>query len=274
MNMKLLAAGLAGLVTGSLAGLLGVGGGEYRDALYLYLLKRIRLAIFANLVTGFLVVSVSFALRGPGVLAQQRLIIILTGFALSTLLGAYLGAASVRVVKEWPLRMALGTLLLITAVWLLTHPDEAIMHPAGGLALALSGVFGLAIGFISAFLGVAGGEYRIPVLILFFGLPPLTAATANSFFSMLSTGLGAYRHLRFNHYDSTVWKPLAAVSTGSLVGAVVGTLGLLPRVSGFGYSVVLSVVLLMVGSVIIIDAVRRLQRERWARNAAQAQATD
>lgn len=269
MSLTLLAAGLAGLVTGGLAGILGVGGGEYRDALYLYLLKRMRLTVFANLVTGFLVVSVSFALRGPGVLLQQDLMVVLAGFTVATLLGAYLGAAAVRIIREYPLRIALGVLLLVTAVWLLTHPDEAIMHPSGSLALVLSGAFGLAIGFISAFLGVAGGEYRIPVLILFFGLAPLTAATANSFLSMLSTGLGAYRHLRFHHYDPTVWRPLIAVSIGSVIGAVVGTLGLLPRVTGYGYSVILSVVLLVVGTVIIMDASRRLRRERRAQKGLQ-----
>lgn len=255
--IRLVLAGGAGLVTGSLAGLLGVGGGEYRDALYLYLLRRIRLAIFANLVTGFLVVSVSFGLRGPEVLLQRELMLILAGFIVSTFLGAYLGAGAVRITNEYSLRLFLAALLIITAVWLLTHPHEPLLHPSRGVGLLLSVPFGLGIGFISAFLGVAGGEYRIPVLILFFALPPLTAATANAFLSVVSTGLGAIRHYRFGHVDPTVWKPLAAVSSGSLLGAVVGTLGLLPRITGTAYVGMLSAVLLIVGAVIVVDVVRR-----------------
>lgn len=258
--VTLLAAGLAGLVTGSLAGLLGVGGGEYRDALYLYLLKRIRLAIFANLVTGFLVVSVSFMLRGPGVLFQQELVPILAGFTVSTFAGAYLGAGAVRITNERSLRLFLAGLLIITAVWLVTHSEEPLLHPSGQLALLLSSVFGFGIGFISAFLGVAGGEYRIPVLILFFGLTPLTAATANALVSMVSTGLGVYRHYRFGHVGPTVWRPLIIVSCGSLLGAVIGTLGLLPHITGSVYVWTLSAVLVVVAGTIIVDVVRRYRR--------------
>jgi len=64
-----------------------------------------------------------------------------------------------------------------------------------GLEQAMLGlVVGLGIGFTSGLLGVAGGEYRIPALILIFGIPAILAGTISSLVSLPQQIVGFLTH--------------------------------------------------------------------------------
>ena len=90
--------------------------------------------------------------------------------------------------------------------------------PAAALA-------GLLVGAISSMLGVAGGEFIIPILILVFGADIRTAGTASVLISLPVVLTGVARHWRIGHSrrsQSMLAYLVLPMCIGSLIGATVG----------------------------------------------------
>ena len=83
---------------------------------------------------------------------------------------------------------------------------------------------GLVVGAISSLLGVAGGEFIIPILILIFGADIRTAGTASVLISIPVVLTGVVRHWLTGHYrsQSMLQNLILPMVLGSFVGAVVG----------------------------------------------------
>jgi uncharacterized membrane protein YfcA len=83
-----------GLLFGFAAGLIGVGGGEFRLPVLLYVANLpILISVAVNLVIGLLSVSISFLRRFQlGIFSQESLWIALT-MSIGSIIGAYMGAA-------------------------------------------------------------------------------------------------------------------------------------------------------------------------------------
>ena len=83
---------------------------------------------------------------------------------------------------------------------------------------------GLLVGTISSMLGVAGGEFIIPILIFVFGADIRSAGTASVLISLpiVLTGIG--RHWLTGHYRSQTMLAYLAIPMciGSLIGATIG----------------------------------------------------
>ena len=62
------------------------------------------------------------------------------------------------------------------------------------LEIPLSVLFGLLIGIIAGGIGVAGGEYRIPVLLFIFGFPITVAGTVSQLVSIPTIILALVKH--------------------------------------------------------------------------------
>jgi uncharacterized membrane protein YfcA len=92
---------------------------------------------------------------------------------------------------------------------------------SGAIAVVSGGVTGIAAGFI----GVGGGEFRIPVLVQMLGFPLKLAGGTNLVIGLLTVALGVLR--RWGQYSWTrddvvlLW----IMSLASIVGAGVGVLG-------------------------------------------------
>ena len=101
----------------------------------------------------------------------------------------------------------IAALLLATAALLAA---EAFLHGTAWTALAPDSVFrvpvailaGLLVGAISSLLGVAGGEFIIPILIFIFGADIRTAGTASVLISIPIVLTGVARHALTGHYRS------------------------------------------------------------------------
>ena len=92
---------------------------------------------------------------------------------------------------------------------------------AGPVAAVLAG---LLVGAISSLLGVAGGEFIIPILIFLFGADIRTAGTASVLISIPIVMTGVARHWLTGHYrsPSMFQNLILPMALGSLIGAPLG----------------------------------------------------
>jgi uncharacterized protein len=80
------------------------------------------------------------------------------------------------------------------------------------------------VGCVSSLLGVAGGEFIIPTLVILFGVDIRTAGTASVLISVPIVVAGVARHWLAGRFRSpSLWAYLVLpMSLGSAMGAVVG----------------------------------------------------
>ena len=90
---------------------------------------------------------------------------------------------------------------------------------------------GFAVGAIVGLTGVGGGSLMTPLLVLGFGVPPVTAVGTDLLFAGITKVGGAVNHGRKGHVD---WRVAGALAAGSVPGTVLalGALAMLPPASG------------------------------------------
>lgn len=233
MNRSLLSA-LFGAPIGLVAGLIGVGGAEYRlPVLAGPLHFSARAAVPINLSISLVTVAISLLVRAgtlplePVFHALPALVALAAGASVS----AYVGAAYVHRLPERRLEqvilvLLLGMGLLMMAQGLRTETSAGLLPVDGASGLAAACVLGLLIGLVSVTLGVAGGELILPSLILVFGVDVKSAGTSSLLVSLPTMLAGIYRYARQGGLSDhlalrEVALPMAAAS---FVGAIMGGL--------------------------------------------------
>ncbi|MEM2088394.1 MAG: sulfite exporter TauE/SafE family protein [Thermoproteota archaeon] len=226
---KLLLCAASGFLIGLASGLLGVGGGEFRIPILLYLLNLpVLLSIVTNLLIGLLVVLISFITRYQMGLMTTDAFSIALFMSLGSILGGYFGAHLTGRVNENLLKKFLMILLILAGFRMILDPligwvSPSILLPYP-IEIILSALTGLLIGIVSGLLGVAGGEYRIPTLIYLFNLPIKTAGTVSLLVSIptISTGLVKHWHIgHLNKYGIAIGLIMGFTSImGSYMGAL------------------------------------------------------
>jgi uncharacterized membrane protein YfcA len=80
-------------------------------------------------------------------------------------------------------------------------------------------VFGFGVGFLVGLTGMGGGSLMTPLLILVFGIKPVTAIGTDIFYAAITKMVGAWRHLKLKtvKLDLVFWMAL-----GSVPAAVTG----------------------------------------------------
>jgi|SRR5919197_4186406 uncharacterized membrane protein YfcA len=237
---------------GVLSGFTGVGGGEYRAPVLLVLLRRIRLTIATNLLIGSIVATFNVLLRQAWGLPWQALIL---GLLLipGSLPGAYLGAAVTSRISSTSLKIVLAGILVVTGLRLIlfeVHAGSAVSLNA--LTISLSLLLGVGLGIISGLLGVAAGEYRIPALILLFGVSPVFAGTLSSLVSIPSQLTGYLKHRSLGHTGRTSTRLAAVMGIASVGGVLIGIL-VLGRTSESLVTQVLGLAMVLAAGQIIWD---------------------
>lgn len=223
-RLGLLIGGLFGFPIGLLSGFTGVGGGEYRAPVLLALHGRVRWAIATNLLIGVIVATFNVIFRQAWNLSLEYLIL---GLLLipGNLPGAYLGAVVTNRISSKALKVLLAGILVATGLRLILFEV-----PAGGfvsfdpLTVFLALALGFGLGVISGLLGVAAGEYRIPALILFFGVPTVLAGTLSSLASIPGQLMGHLKHRSLGHTGKASFRLGAAMGIASIVGVALGVL--------------------------------------------------
>ena len=251
----------SGAVIGTLGGLVGLGGAEFRLPLLISVFRFRGLeSVILNKATSLVVVATALAFRARSipfdVIAAHWPVIL--NLLAGSLLGAWAGAEwATRLRSETLYRVIAVLLVIIAGVLLFAHGTETVAAPSltGSGQIAAGVIAGFIIGVIAALLGVAGGEFLIPTLILLFGADIKLAGSLSLAVSLPTMLVGFARYssdqsfsvLRHN------WMFMLAMAAGSIVGTFAGglLLGLVPT----------PVLLPLLAAILVISAVKVWQHK-------------
>lgn len=225
---------VAGGLIGLLAGLIGVGGGEFRLPVLLLLFGvSARAGVPMNLVISLVTLVGAFALRGATLSLEplHDFTNAIHGLMLGALIGAFVAPGLLRRLSEHRFERLLGLLLLGVAAVLIaeaffpTMPLHLI-DPTSVAGTAAGVLFGAVIGAVAALMGVAGGELLIPTLIIVFGADATTAGTASLAISVVAVtaGLVRYGGMHVLPTRGELRRIALPMGAASIVGAVPGAL--------------------------------------------------
>ncbi|MEM3382835.1 MAG: sulfite exporter TauE/SafE family protein [Nitrososphaerales archaeon] len=228
MKIKIISSFIIGMIIGLAAGIIGVGGGEFRIPALTYLMGgSMNVIITSNLIIGFFTVLLSFFLRLLYGLAGETSI--LYGFYLSigSMFGACVGAIITSRVSDKNLKLIIGIYLTAIGIKFIFEPVLGEVGPnlifQENLVPFYLCLFGFLVGMISSMFGVAGGEIRIPILVMLFGLGIKIAGTVSLLASIATVGTGLMKHLQMGHFEKKyIWITLP-MTIGSALGVFVGT---------------------------------------------------
>lgn len=256
---NLAAAFASGGIIGTLGGLIGLGGAEFRLPLLIGVFRFAALeAVILNKAMSLVVVASALPFRAgtvslADVAAHWHII---ANLLCGSLLGAWSGASWAVKMKQELLYRIIAVLLVIIAIVLLFGHDTGIVlaPPLTGVALFVAGVTaGFAIGVVASLLGVAGGELLIPTLVLLFGADIKLAGSLSLAVSLPTMLVGFSRYSRDGSF-AVIGKNkgfLLTMAAGSVMGAFIGgkLLGIVPS----------EVLLPMLAAILVLSAVKAWQ---------------
>lgn len=244
-----------GALIGSLGGLIGLGGAEFRLPLLIgpYRFRALE-AVILNKAMSLIVVASALPFRAVAVpfaaVADHWTVIV--NLLAGSLAGAWLGAG-------WATKLGSRTLYRVIAVLLVLIAGALMFgHETGGAHAALSGGWqmvagvaaGLGIGVVAALMGVAGGELLIPTLVLLFGADIKLAGSLSLAVSLPTMIVGFARYSRDDAFATLARNKrfVVVMAVGSIVGSFVGghLLGLVPS----------SVLLPALAAILILSSVK------------------
>ena len=227
-----LAAAFAGAAVAIFGGLIGLGGAEFRLPLLIAIFALYpHRAIRINLLISFVTLAMSAVARLSFLHAVDvaGFRIEIFGMLAGGIIAAWFGASLLSRIPKTRIMGVIAVFLSGTAALLAL---ETLISDASWVALTADSpwrsvaavIAGLFVGTISSLLGVAGGEFIIPILIFIFGADIRTAGTASVIISLPVVLTGIARHWLTGHYRSQSMLAYLVVpmSIGSLIGAVIG----------------------------------------------------
>lgn len=226
-----------GAIIGTLGGLIGLGGAEFRLPLLIGVFRFGALeAVILNKAMSLVVVATALPFRAGTVpfadIASNWPIVL--NLLAGSLLGAWVGAGWATRLKSEMLYKVLAILMVgIAAVLLLGHDLNASASPmAGATRMAAGIVLGFGIGIVASLMGVAGGELLIPTLVLLFGADIELAGSLSLAVSLPTVLVGFARYSQDQSF-SVLRKNrpfLLAMAAGSIFGTFIGgmLLGIVP----------------------------------------------
>lgn len=245
-----------GAVIGTLGGLIGLGGAEFRLPLLIGAFRFAALeAVILNKAMSLVVVAAALLFRTRTISIEtvashwDVIINLLAG----SLAGAWFGAGWAMRLKSEGLYRIIAVLLVIIAGALLfgheaTGQGHLLFEGYGQIAAGI--VAGFGIGMVASLLGVAGGELLIPTLVLLFGLDIKLAGSLSLAVSLPTMIVGFSRYTQDASF-AVLGKNrtfMVVMAVGSLVGAFVGGMLL-----GFAPS---SILLPLLAAVLVASAVK------------------
>jgi uncharacterized membrane protein YfcA len=227
-----------GAVIGTLGGLIGLGGAEFRLPLLIGAFEFPALeAVIVNKATSLVVVASALPFRATAVPLREVAAhwpIVLNLLA-GSLIGAWLGAGWATRLKSATFYRVIATLLVSIAALLLFGHDPHTGGQAlasGWLQLVAGVAAGFLIGIVASLLGVAGGELLIPTLVLLFDADIKLAGSLSLAVSLPTMIVGFTRYSRDRTFAVLEQSRsfVLVMALGSIVGTFIGgrLLGVVP----------------------------------------------
>lgn len=229
---------IGGAVIGTLGGLIGLGGAEFRLPLLIGMFRFAALeAVILNKAMSLAVVATALPFRSGtvpfGEIATHWPIIV--NLLAGSLGGAWFGAGwATRLKSETLAKVIAALLVIIAAVLVFGHDASGAGPPLSGLALMAAGIVaGFLIGIVASLLGVAGGELLVPTLVLLFGADIKLAGSLSLAVSLPTMLVGFGRYSRDQSFSVLGRNRLfvLVMAAGSVAGSLVGglLLGIAPN---------------------------------------------
>jgi uncharacterized membrane protein YfcA len=231
------AAFASGAMVGTLGGLIGLGGAEFRLPFLIGLFRFPALeAVILNKATSLVVVATALPFRAgtvplADVAASWPIILNLLAGSLA---GAWFGAGwATRLESETLYRIIAGLLVVMAGALLLGHDLSSGGLAQGPLLIGAGIGAGFIIGVVAALLGVAGGELLIPTLILLFGADIKLAGSLSLAVSLPTMIVGFARYSQDQSFSvlsrnrTFFWFMAAGSVVGTLIGGLL--LGIVPE---------------------------------------------
>jgi uncharacterized membrane protein YfcA len=249
---------ITGAPIGCLGGLIGLGGAEFRLPFLIGLFKKsayqsVALNLAVSLIT--ILSSLIFRVSNVDINTIKPLWIIMLSLLAGSMTGAYFGAFFSKKITENFLKKIILLLLVSIGILLIAeglHPfvSSTLINYTTILIIIIGLCCGLAIGFISSLLGVAGGELIIPTLILIFGVDVKIAGTASLLISLPTIIIGIIRHFANSGYSKKddITNIVIPMGIASIIGAFIGTVLII-----FVPSQILKIIL---GFILIISSIK------------------
>jgi uncharacterized membrane protein YfcA len=215
--------------------------------------------LILNKATSLVVVATALPFRASAVpfAAVAASWPVIVNLLAGSLAGAWVGAGwATRLKSETLYRVIAVLLVLIAGILLFAHDAVAGTPPLTGAALMVTGIIaGFVIGVIASLLGVAGGEFLIPTLVLLFGAD-IKLAGSLSLAVSLPTMLVGFTRYSMDDSFSVIGRNklfLLVIAAGSIVGTFIGglLLGLVPN----------SILLPVLAALLLISAIKVWRHE-------------
>ncbi len=249
---------VAGSLIGTLGGLIGLGGAEFRLPVLVGVFHLATLeAVILNKAMSLVVVAAALVFRARAIPFEQlaQHVDVALNLLAGSLIGAWWAAGHAltmpyRLLNRIIMVLLVGlALLMLSESWFRLHDGAAPLLSAGPVRLAAGLVAGFGIGMVAALLGVAGGELLIPTIVLLYGLDIKLAGSLSLVVSLPTMIVGFARYSGSDAFavlrqERPLFRWMVA---GSILGAGVGglLLGLVPAqllISGLGVILLISAV--------------------------------
>lgn len=235
-----------GSLIGFLAGLVGLGGAELRIPFILYYLDMsLDEMIVVNLLTSLAASSFNLAARLQAGVWSSDATVVSAAMIIGSLPGAYAGAT----LSHRASRRALKGFIAIILTFVVARVILSLIFPPGksqGLDLVteliLSVIGGFGVGIISGAVGVAGGEYRIPVLTYVLGFPIKIAGSVSQLVTLPTVVVSIWKHRRFGPFTKRSLRGTLVLGVPSVAGGVLSGL-LVPSVPVFYIELLFALIL-------------------------------
>jgi uncharacterized membrane protein YfcA len=207
---------LLGAVSGTLGGMMGVGGGTILVPLLVYVLHeeqhQAQGTSLAFVITALVAAASYYTFESLNLPVALYLI-------LGAVPGVILGARLAAVTPGPRLRVAFGVLMALSAIRLMAAPTHGALGT--GVAPPIHVLLGLVVGVLAGLLGIGGGAILVPVLVLGENFDQHTAQ-GTSLLMIVPVGvIGMVSYARQGKLSS---RGLPTLLAGGAVGAFAGSL--------------------------------------------------
>ncbi len=249
---------VAGSLIGTLGGLIGLGGAEFRLPVLVGLFRLSTLeAVVLNKAMSLVVVAAALLFRVKAIPMEQlgQHLDIVVNLLAGSLVGAWWAAGhALTMPRTWLNRIIMVMLsglavLMLSESWLGVQETSVPLFHEGITRLIAGVVAGFGIGMVAALLGVAGGELLIPTIVLLYGIDIKLAGSLSLMVSLPTMIVGFARYSSSDAFnvlrrEQPLFRWMVA---GSILGAGIGglMLGLMPTrllMAGLGGILLISAV--------------------------------